>query len=23
MENHNDAILHFEQVIRLSDDQFL
>ena len=20
MDNHNDAILHFEQVIRLSDD---
>ena len=23
MDNHNDAILHFEQVIRLSDDQYL
>jgi tetratricopeptide (TPR) repeat protein len=21
--NHNDAILHFEQVLRLSDDNFL
>jgi hypothetical protein len=23
IENNNDAILHFEQVIRLTDDQFL
>lgn len=23
MDNHNDAILHFEQVIRLSEDQYL